>query len=535
MLMKKTILIIICILALWPKFSFSQYQRLANEGKRGLHVRSIEEVLRLPAEEVDLATTALIISEHWSDFVYGRRYLSRLDDMALEIQQRLKRKRLKPNYKAIPIINKYLFKELGFKAVPEPDDPNDLFLHSVMDRKQGYCLSLSFLYLSLAERIGLPLYGVVVPGHFFVRYDDGLTKFNIEATSGAAPPDKHYINKFKVPQGDNESIYMKNLNKIQTLGCFFNNLGNSYSDVGNIEAALRALETAVGINPTLSESRANLGNIYLQKGQVEKAIYEYRAALEINPSDAKTYNNIGNAYLGQGWLDEAITKYTEALQLDSKFTDAHQNLAIAYCRKKRFGLAKRQLMEAISLERKNAGLYNQLGEVYYQMEDYKGAIFQYQKALRYNNNLAEAQCGLAACYGKLGLVNDEIRAYKKALIIKPNMSVALVNLGNVYFGMQNFEDAIQYYNKATQVKPDDALIHYNLGAAYSNKSDYKQAVDEYIKAIKINPKIGDAHYGLALGFYQLNDYETAWKHIKIAEKLGVEISKDLYDAIKNEL
>ena len=67
---------------------------------------------------------------------------------------------------AIPVINDYLFNELSFKTIDKATDPYDLFLHSVMDRRQGYCLSLSVLYLSIGERLGLPLYGVVVPGHF---------------------------------------------------------------------------------------------------------------------------------------------------------------------------------------------------------------------------------------------------------------------------------------------------------------------------------------------------------------------------------
>ncbi|GAI62422.1 unnamed protein product, partial [marine sediment metagenome] len=62
---------------------------------------------------------------------------------------------------------------------------------------------------------------------------DGRVRFNIETTSkGGNAPDEHYINKFKVPEGD-DSIYMVNLNKMQTLGCFFNNLGNTYNDIGN--------------------------------------------------------------------------------------------------------------------------------------------------------------------------------------------------------------------------------------------------------------------------------------------------------------
>ncbi len=245
--------------------------RLANAGKAGLYVRSLDEVLRLQDDEVDLATATLIASEYWSDIVAGRRYLEQLDAMAQEIRSRLRQQRLQVNYRAIPVINQYLFDELGFKAIPHADDPNDLFLHSVMDRRQGYCLSLSVLYLSLAERLGLKVYGVVVPGHFFVRFDDGRTRFNIETTSGGATStDEHYIEKFQVPT-DRQTIYMKNLTKRQTLGCFFNNLGTVYNDIGDTDTAMLALERAVAINPTLSESRANLGNIYLQKHRIEDA------------------------------------------------------------------------------------------------------------------------------------------------------------------------------------------------------------------------------------------------------------------------
>ena len=291
---------------------------------------------------------------HWTDYIFYTRYLETLDDIAVEIRDRLRRRRLKADYRAIPVINEYLFSELGFKSISEASDPHDLFLHTVLDKKAGYCLSLSILYLSLGERLGLPLYGVVVPGHFFVRYDDNKMRFNIETTSnGGSASDEHYINKFKVPRGSN-GIYMKNLNKIQTLGCFFNNLGNSYNAVGNMDSALLALERAVETNPTLSESRANLGNIYLAKGQVNDAIDQYREALRINPNDAKTHNNMGNAYVQLDWLNYAVNEYHQSLRLDPDFTDAYKNLAIVYCKQERFQQAIMQLRHAIAMKPKDA-------------------------------------------------------------------------------------------------------------------------------------------------------------------------------------
>ena len=535
--MRKVFPITICFLALSSAaFARRQEEPLANENKAGLYVRSIEQVLRLKEDEVDLATAALIVSEHWSDMVYGRRYLSGLDEMALEIRDRLRRRKLQVNSRAIPVINEYLFGELRFKSVAEANDPNSLFLHTVIDEKRGYCLSLSVLYLAIAERLGMPLYGVVVPGHFFVRYDDGRMRFNIETTSnGGTASDEHYINKFNVPPGTSDSIYMKNLNKIQTLGCFFNNLGNSYSDIGNMDSALMAFEQAVEINPTLSESRANLGNIYLKKGLVKEAIDEYLTALQINPNDAKTHNNLGNAYTQRDSLGLAVDEYQRALALDSSFVDAHKNLAIVYSRQERYGRAIAQLNRALDLNPRDAGCYSQLGDVYSQMNDYEQAIAQYKKALRMKQNFAEPHYGLALCYNKLGLVSDEIWEYQQILAIKPDMLAALVNLGNAYFSLDKYKTAIEHYNKAIRIKPDEAMVHYNLGAAYSKSKKYEQAITAYLKAVEINPEIGDAHYGLAFGFYHAKKYDLAWTHIKIAQKLGVEVTEDQLKAIKSRL
>jgi len=538
--MKKIFSATICILFLSPALLAQRSAPLANEGKTGLYASSIEQVLRLSDNQVDLATAVLISSELWSDnwseIVNGRIYLSKLDEMALEIREMLRRRKLRADFRAIPVMNDYLFKKLGFKSISEATDPNSLFLHTVIDKKEGYCLSMAILYLSIGERLGLPLHGVVVPGHFFVRYDDGRVRFNIETTSkGGSAPDEHYIKKFNVPRLNGRSIYLKNLTKIQTLGCFFNNLGNSYSDVGDIESALLAFERAVQINPALSESRANLGNIYLKKNQVAQATREYLAALEINPNDAKTHNNLGNAYTQRGSLGYAVSEYSQSIRLDPNFVDAYKNLALVYSKQERYGRAIAELKKAIILGIQDAGCYSQLGDIYSQTEDYGQAVIHYKKALGIQQDYLEAHYGLAVCYSKLDMVEDEIWQYKQILAIKPDMLSALVNLGNAYFGQDKYGVAIEQYTKAVRLEPQEPMVYYNLGAAYSNNEQYEQAVAAYLKAVEIDPAIGDAHYGLAFGYYQLKKYDLAWEHIKMARDLGVNVTKDQLDAIKSRL
>ncbi len=512
------------------------YKPLANENTDGLYVKSIEQTLRLEPDEVDLGTAALIVAEEWSELVHGRRYQQKLDDMAYEIRDRIEKEGLQNSYKAVQVINDYLFNELGYESVKEATDANDLFLHSVMDRKKGYCLSLSILYLALGERLGLPLYGVVVPGHFFVRYDKGPVRFNIETTGkGGYANDEHYITRFNVPDNDHDSIYMQNLNKMQSLGCLFNNLGNVYSDEGNIDAALKALENAVRINPSLAESRTNLGNMYLQKGRIDDAVYNYRQALSINPDDAKTYNNLGNAYLEREWFNEAIGAYTKSLTLDNNSVEARMNIATAYSK---LGLAEKAavfLREAISMQPRKSTLYSQLGGVYYNAGKYDKAMKEYKRALHINYNDAEAHYGMGLCYNKLDMVKNEIISYKNALAAKPDMVEALANLGNAYFVQEKYDKAVKQYEKAVALAPDDHTLYYNLGAAYTNEKMFKKSVAGYLKAVELNPDMGDAHNGLAYAFYKLKNYPEAYKHILRAAQLGVQVDQKLLKTIERKM
>ena len=507
---------------------------LANENIDGLYVRSIEQVLRLEPDQIDIGTAALIISEEWSDMVYGRQCQDSLDDMTIEIKKRLSNKNIPLNYYAIEIINDYLFNELDFKAVKDANNAEDLFLHSVLERKRGYCLSLSILYLSIGERLGLDLHGVVVPGHFFVRYDDGRVKFNIETTSGGKfASDEHYLEKFKVPDGDN--IYMTNLTKRQSLGCFFNNLGNSYISVNNTPAAKKAFDNAIDIAPTLAEAHMNLGNIYLDSNSLQLALSEYQKSLYINPQNAKTYSNIGNVYLKQKKYNLAINQYRLSLATDTNNVPAYKNMAIAYSHLEMYAQSISFLKRALVWTPDDHALYWQIADMYFRLDDPINAKYNYQKALSLKGDIAQVYLSLGLCWAKTNDTDQEIKAYKKAITLDKTIVDAYINLGNTHFRMQKYKPAIEWYEKAERLAPANPMILYNLGASYSNINKFQKSALKYQKALAIDPQIAEAHNGLGYVLYQLEKYSQAQKHLITAKRLGLEISQDLLTEINNKL
>lgn len=94
-------------------------------------------------------------------------------DELLNMENHLQR-RLEGIGKADAIVDEfveYLHGELRFDG--ERDnyyDAQNSFMNRVLERRRGIPISLSALYLILAGRLGLPFYGVGMPGHFIVKY-----------------------------------------------------------------------------------------------------------------------------------------------------------------------------------------------------------------------------------------------------------------------------------------------------------------------------------------------------------------------------
>lgn len=66
----------------------------------------------------------------------------------------------------------HLFGTLGFRGNAEDyGDPRNSYLNDVLDRRVGLPITLSVLVLEVGRRLGVPLVGIGLPGHFVVRHE----------------------------------------------------------------------------------------------------------------------------------------------------------------------------------------------------------------------------------------------------------------------------------------------------------------------------------------------------------------------------
>ena len=307
--------------------------QLRDYNLQGLKATTFEEVLALPDEELDLATAIMILYKEWDSSFDAARSLGEIDRMALELEVRISSED-NPE-RIVSLINRYLFEESAYTGLADPDYMKTIeysTLPCVIENKKGNCLGLSLLYLTLAERLGLPIYGVRAPEHVFVRYDNGKTRINIETTEkGKEYEDSHYEEMFMLhPTYRNYNFYLRNLVKRELIGVFLDNLGAAYYGKGMYDEAIAEYKKALEINPNDIAAHNNLGGAYSHKGMHDEAIAEHKKALDINPNDAEAHNNLGGAYYEKGMYDEAIAEFKKALEINPNYADAHHNLAVVY-------------------------------------------------------------------------------------------------------------------------------------------------------------------------------------------------------------
>jgi hypothetical protein len=179
-------------------------------------------------------------------------------------------------------INAVVFGELGFEREIDSGATRFFDVSSVLHDRRGSCLGLGALYLAIGERIGVPLDGILLPGHFFVR-TRGPAAHNVELLRrGEAMPDDWYQKKYGPWPGPG-SAYDRPLTPTELAAVHWYNRGNDLRATGDLGAAEGAFARAASELPGFAEASASLGSVQQLRGAFAEAALSYQQAARAWP------------------------------------------------------------------------------------------------------------------------------------------------------------------------------------------------------------------------------------------------------------
>ncbi|MEB2787066.1 transglutaminase-like domain-containing protein [Algoriphagus persicinus] len=137
-------------------------------------------------------------------------------------------------YEQVRAINNVLFNTLRFSANTKNfHSPANSMLSSVLDSKRGNPLTLCSIYLLVAKKLGLPIYGVNLPNLFVLTYKSADVTFYINAfNKGLIFSRKDIFNYLEQLKIEPKEDYFEPCAHLQIMLRMFRNLENSFEKLG---------------------------------------------------------------------------------------------------------------------------------------------------------------------------------------------------------------------------------------------------------------------------------------------------------------
>ena len=204
----------------------SNYDSLIQERTENIineiHFRDIVRSLKkwIQKKDKNLLEAWFIISKYQypdiDEQFYRKKIYNLVSQINLEVEQTYS------ELEKISAFNRVFFTQNGFRGNTRNfQSPDNSFINTVIDKHMGNPLTLSMLYIIIAEKINLPICGVNMPKHFIIGFED-VNEIN-------GDPIKFYINPFNkgaILNRQDLEVYLKR-EKLKEDSKYFTPCGNT--------------------------------------------------------------------------------------------------------------------------------------------------------------------------------------------------------------------------------------------------------------------------------------------------------------------
>jgi regulator of sirC expression with transglutaminase-like and TPR domain len=238
--------------------------------------------------EINLGHAALLISQHLNQAAdLSAYYLPLLDDMAEALRPAVLA--ANTDEEVVKAFNHYLFEELQFHGNSEDYySPNNSFLDKVLDLRTGIPISLSVVCLEIGWRLGLPLAGLGVPGHFIIGYNLAAAPIYIDVfNQGLLLSEDDCFALAQMPSSERPAFreeFLRPVSKKVILFRMLLNLKQIYLRLEDWKLAHRAIDLMLIVYPELATEIRDRGVAAYRLNRLRDAIFDIQRYLYLVPN-----------------------------------------------------------------------------------------------------------------------------------------------------------------------------------------------------------------------------------------------------------
>ncbi len=156
--------------------------------------------------------------------------------------------------------------------------------------------------------------------------------------------------------------------------------------------------------------------------------------------------------------------------------------------------------------------------------------------------------------------------FRKSLEIYPDFVESITGIGKLLYNQKEYDESLSYYARAKKVEPDNPQIIFDytavlikmgqfdkaelelqnsikqipyspllfrgMGNLMYSRENYETSISNYEKALQLGGNKTILMNNIAGAYYSTGKIESAYKYIRMAESLGIQLNPELLRTIK---
>ena len=228
---------------------------------------TVDQLLAIPEKDIDIWSVAMTLAQDaYPDL--DKTKLNREFESFVSRAGALAKARDDPDFH-VRALNTFIYKKWGIAYDTSDYMGRKLinrYPHGVLTTRKGSCANLATFYISVAQRLGFPVYAVAAPQHYFARYVDPRLFFqNIEPTGrGGYSPDAQYVRDMEIsPLAIEKGTFLRTMTHQELVADMIADHAGHYAvELKDYPTAIAILDRALARYPRAADYWYFMGQIY---------------------------------------------------------------------------------------------------------------------------------------------------------------------------------------------------------------------------------------------------------------------------------
>ncbi len=316
-------------------------------------------------------------------------------------------------------------------------------------------------------------------------------------------------------------------------------------DAGRLNEAETAFRQAARVEPSALAPVAGLSRVLISRGDLDGAVKMLESLLALNPRLPYFHHLLGTAYRQQGESEKAERELTmgaasvplwpdpwsqERLQYRVGF-HAQLDEATRAMNDGRVDLAIPAMERLRGLRPDDRKLLSRIGMAYLRANQRDKAMEALDQMIELHADSFLAQHDMAAALESVGELERALGHAERAIELNPSHARSFARKASILVRQERTRDGATAYARAAELAPGDSGILFQLGETWIRLKQWQQARDALERCVLADPYNGKGHVLVGVASMRSGDPDRAAEAFDAATRMGVTPSQAVLDEL----